>query len=344
MKTKIEVNREILEKSIELIDFVGKKSIDDLILDFLLNKIYISDILFFLLQKLSNDDKIVSSLNIIEKNEYLDENYKKELIEYLENKISKLSRKLFFTPLEISKFYQCPRRFFLEKFVHSQQKKTERSFEGEVFHKSIREFVKNYNKYTHNLEVLSSMISENVLKEYQGKVEMKKEQILETLYAIDNFIKREKFKYLIPEPLLISIKYGLVGSPDLIGVTQNNEVIPIEIKTGTKRIKRGLKIQLAGEALVIEASLRREVNKVILLSLNNRKIFRIRITEEDKKLVQNLLSRMKKTLFIKRIPPMSSLPNFRKVVCPYCHVREVCDFIEDVTKTLKSEFQKQEKL
>jgi len=335
MKLKIEVNKEILEKSVEIIDFVGKKSIDDLLLDFLLNKIYVTDILFFLLQKLSDDNKISSSFNIIEKNELLSEDYKKELISYLQNKIEKNSRKIFFTPLEISKFYQCQRRFFLEKFVHTQQRKSEKSYEGEVFHKSVRNFVKNYDKYFHNVEYLSSMVAESVLKEYEGKVEINKEKVLEVLYLTFNFIRKENFKYIIPEPTLISLKYGLVGSPDLLGILQNNEIVPIEIKTGTKKIKKGLKIQLVGEAFVIESCLRREVNKVLLLSLSNKKIFKLKIDEEDKNFIKLLLSKMKKSLLLAKIPPMSNLPNFRKTVCPYCHVKETCDFIEETFKILR---------
>ncbi|MEM5821013.1 MAG: hypothetical protein QXP34_01690, partial [Candidatus Aenigmatarchaeota archaeon] len=96
MKLKIEVDKKTLEKSVEIIDFIGKKTIDNLLFEFLNNKIYITDILFLALDKLNRDEKIVSKANEIEKNDFLDENYKGELIKYLERKISELGNKPFF--------------------------------------------------------------------------------------------------------------------------------------------------------------------------------------------------------------------------------------------------------
>ncbi|MEM5829996.1 MAG: Dna2/Cas4 domain-containing protein [Candidatus Aenigmatarchaeota archaeon] len=334
MKLKIEVDKKTLEKSVEIIDFIGKKTIDNLLFEFLNNKIYITDILFLALDKLNRDEKIVSKANEIEKNDFLDENYKGELIKYLERKISELGNKPFFTSLEVSKFYQCQRRFFLEKVVHSRQKKSEKSYKGEVFHKSISNFITNYNKYVDNIEVLASMVTENVIKEYEKKVKIDKSEVLKYLYQIDSFIRKQNFKYIISEPILISIKYGIIGTPDIIGITRDNEIIPFEIKTKTNKIKEGLKIQIVGEAFVTEVCFRKEVNKSFLLSLQNEKTFEINITEEDKKQIQNILNMMKKVLLSMRIPPMSNLPNFRKTVCPYCHVKETCDFIEETRKSL----------
>lgn len=340
MKLKIEINEKDLEKSIDILNFIGRKTIDEIIFEFLNNEIYTSDILFLLLQKLSKDEKIISNANEIQKNELFSEEYKKELIEYAKNKLNKLSKKIFLTSLEISKFFQCQRRFFLEKVVHSKQKKEQKSYEGEVFHKSISDFIKNYNKYSYNLDILISLVSENVLEKYRGKVRINSADIRKTLFSIDNLIKKLNLKYIISEPLLISIKYGIIGTPDIIAVTQDNEILPIEIKTNVKKIKKGLKVQLAGEAFVAEAYFRKEIKEVMLLSLNNRKIFKIKITDEDRKLILSLLRSVKKNLFLRRIPPMSSLPNFRKVVCPYCHVKEVCDFIEEIHRILKFEKQK----
>lgn len=340
MKLKIEISEKDLEKIIDILNFVGKKTIDEIILELLNNEIYTSDILFLLLQKLSRDEKIISNANEIQKNELFSEEYKRELIEYAKNKLNKLTKKIFLTSLEISKFFQCQRRFFLEKVVHSKQKKEQKSYEGEVFHKSISEFIKNYNKYSYNLDILTSLVSENILEKYRGKVRISNDDVRRMLFSIDSLIKRLNLKYIVSEPLLVSIKYGIIGTPDIIAITQDNEILPIEIKTNVKRIKRGLKVQLAGEAFVVEAYFRKEIREVMLLSLNNRRIFKVKITDEDRKLILNLLRAIKKSLFLRKIPPTSSLPNFRKVVCPYCHVKEVCDFIEEIGKTIKTEMSK----
>ncbi|MEM5831921.1 MAG: Dna2/Cas4 domain-containing protein [Candidatus Aenigmatarchaeota archaeon] len=337
MKLKIDISDEVLLKSIEQIDFVGKKTIDDIILNFLNNEIYITDILFLLLQKLSKDEKISSINNEIHKSEKFSKEYINELLEYLKKRVENLSRKVFLTPLEISKFFQCQRRFFLEKVTHSKQKKSEKSFEGEVLHKSICNFIKNYNRYIDNLETLITLVSEDVLKEYRGKTKMNKDEITKVLFSLNNLLKKLNLRYVFSEPFLISIKHGVVGTPDMIVITKDGKILPIEIKTNVKKIKKGLKIQLAGEVFVVESFFRREINEVILLSLNNRKMYRIRIGEEDKRMVQNLLRSVKKVLAYGRIPQMSNLPNFRKVVCPYCHVKEVCDFIEEIRKTIKTE-------
>lgn len=332
MKLKIKIDDAILERSINILDFVGRKSIDEIILDFLNNEIYTSDILFLLLQKLSEDERIISNRNEIEKQSLFQSEYKKELFDFLKNRTERLTRKIFLTSLEISKFFQCQRRFFLEKIVRSRQKKTEKSYEGEIFHKSISNFIKNYTKYAHNTELLASLVVEKVLNEYRGKIKREKSEIMKVLYSIDNLIRHFNFKFIISEPVLISIKYGIVGTPDIIAITQKNEILPIEIKTNVKRIKMGLKVQLIGEVFVAENFFRREINETILLSLSNRKIFRIKITDEDKKLIHQLLRSVKKLFISKRIPPLSNMPNFRKTVCPYCHVKEVCDFIEETTK------------
>jgi CRISPR/Cas system-associated exonuclease Cas4 (RecB family) len=333
MKIGIELDERIFQETLDIICSIEKeKNLDEILVELLLRKVYTSDILFILLQKLSKEGYIFSDVNKIRKEKNIEEEKKKEILNYLKNKVENIVKnKIFFSSLDISKFSQCPRRFFLEKVVKSQQKKTQSSFEGEVFHRASYLLIKNYNKIP--LEQLISQVSERVLNEFKGKVKVEKNAILSSLGFLDEFIRKYKFKFLISEPKIISIKNGLIASPDLIGISEN-EIIPIDLKMGSLRVKEALKIQLLSEVVVVESFFKKEVNSAMIISLLKRKVFKLKINQEEKQKVYVIKKQIERSLLSNKIFPISNLPNFRKLICPFCHVKDICDEIEKTKKIL----------
>ena len=333
MKIGIELDERIFQETLDIICSIEEeKNLDEILVELLLRKVYTSDILFILLQKLSKEGYIFSDVNKIRKEKNIEEEKKKEILNYLKNKVENVVKnKIFFSSLDISKFSQCPRRFFLEKVVKSQQKKTQSSFEGEVFHRASYLLIKNYNKIP--LEQLISQVSERVLNEFKDKVKIEKNAILSSLGFLDEFIRKYKFKFLVSEPKIISIKNGLIASPDLIGISEN-EIIPIDLKMGSLRVKEALKIQLLSEVVVVESFFKKEVNSAMIVSLLKRKVFKLKINQEEKQKVYVIKKQIERSLLSNKIFPISNLPNFRKLICPFCHVKDICDEIEKTKKIL----------
>jgi CRISPR/Cas system-associated exonuclease Cas4 (RecB family) len=333
MKIGIEVDERIFQEILDIVCSIEKeKNLDEILIELLLRKVYTSDILFILLQKLSKEGYIFSHVNKIRKEKNIEEEKKKEILNYLKNKVENIVKnKIFFSSLDISKFSQCSRRFFLEKVVKSQQKKTQSSFEGEVFHRASYLLIKNYNKIP--LEQLISQVSERVLNEFKDKVKVEKNTILSSLGFLDEFIRKHKFKFLISEPKIISIKNGLIASPDLIGISEN-EIIPIDLKMGSLRVKEALKIQLLSEVVVVESFFKKEVNSAMIISLLKRKVFKLKINQEEKQKVYVIKKQIERSLLSNKIFPISNLPNFRKLICPFCHVKDICDEIEKTKRIL----------
>jgi len=333
MKVGIELDENVYLETLNIISSLEEeKSLDEILIELLSKKVFTSDILFVALEKLSKDGYISSNLNRIKLEKELNEEKRKEILEFLKSRFKTLTKKIFFSSLDISKYSQCPRRFFLEKVVKSQQKKTSSSFEGEVFHKASYLLIKNYNKIP--LEQLISQVSEKVLEEFKNKVKIEREKIVFSLGFLDRFIKKFRFKYLIPEPKIISIKNGLIASPDLIGINENG-IIPIDLKMGSLRVKEALRIQLLAEAVTLEGFFKKEINEVMIVSLLKKKIFRLRINNEEKEKVFIIKRQIEKSLLSNKIFPISNLPNFRRLVCPFCHVKEICDEIEKTRKILQ---------
>jgi len=338
MKIGIELDERIFQETLDIVCSIEKeKTLDEILVELLSRKVHTSDILFILLQKLSKEGYIFSDVNKIRKEKNIEEEKKKEILNYLKNRVESIVKnKIFFSSLDISKFSQCPRRFFLEKVVKSQQKKTRSSFEGEVFHKASYLLIKNYNKIP--LEQLISQVSEGVLSEFKDKVKVEKSAILSSLGFLDEFIRRHRFRFLISEPKIISIKSGLIASPDLIGISEN-EIIPIDLKMGSLRVKEALKIQLLSEVVVVENFFKKEVNSAMIVSLLKRKVFRLEISQEEKQKVYAIKRQIERSLLNNKIFPISNLPNFRRLICPFCHVKDICDEIEKAKKILSKSSQ-----
>jgi CRISPR/Cas system-associated exonuclease Cas4 (RecB family) len=333
MKIGIELDERFFYETLEIVSSLeNEKDLDEILIELLLKNVYTSDILFVLLQKLSKEGYIVSANNKIKKEKEINEEKKKEILSFLKNKFKDLTNKIFLSSLDISKYSQCPRRFFLEKVVKSQQKKSSSSFEGEVFHKASYFLIKNYNKIP--IEQLIPQVSERVLEEYKGKVRIEKEKIYLSLSFLDKFIKKYNFKFLIPEPKIISIKNGLIASPDLIAISEN-EIIPIDLKMGSMRVKEPLRIQLLSEAVTVESFFKKEIDKVMIVSLLKKKIFHLQINQEEKEKVFIIKKQIERSLLSNKIFPRSTIPNFRKLVCPFCHVKEICDEMEKIKKILQ---------
>ncbi|MEM0480793.1 MAG: PD-(D/E)XK nuclease family protein [Candidatus Aenigmatarchaeota archaeon] len=333
MKIGLHLNEEVFRKTVDIVASIEKEAeIDEILINLINNKIFISDQLFLLLQKLADEYYISSNSNKIKIEKEIPENYKEELVKYLVEKVKKLSNKVFFSALDISKFFQCQRRFFLEKVVKSEQKKTRSSFEGEVFHKMAYLMINNYNKLP--LEQLVPSVTERVIKEYQNKAKVEKEKLLNSASFLNQIFSKYKFKYIIPEPYFVSLQAGLIATPDILAISEK-EIVPIDLKMGSLRVKEALRIQLLAEAVVIEKFFRKEVSSSMIISLLKRKVFKLNFSPQEKEKIFIIKKQIEKTLLKNIVPPMSNLPNFRKVVCPFCHVKEVCDTIEEVKKLIK---------
>ncbi len=302
----------------------NNKSINEILINLILKRIYFSDLLFLILKKLKEDKKIEVKKNKIYIIEKIDENYLKNLKEYFSNEVKKFENKIFFSPLDISKFYQCERRFYLEKFLNVAQKKSKKSYEGEIIHFAIKEFFKNYLKYD------IDEIAKNIKKKY--KINEGETKIKEHLNFLYTFLRKNKFNLAIPEFKIVALKKGIFCSLDLIAI-KGNEVYPIEIKLSFRK-KFSTKLQLIGQAIALENYLRKKIDKVILIGLNTKKYFIFKISESEKLKFYKYLKKIKKVILSDKLPKIKQI-TLKKNVCKYCHVKEVCEKIEKTKKLIK---------
>jgi CRISPR/Cas system-associated exonuclease Cas4 (RecB family) len=336
MRTGIEIDLRDIIKILKTINshFNQEISIDDILLEILKKGVTSSDYLFILLSKLQEKKFIDGKGGILSIREKVGEKILNELKDKLMHEISS-KRRVFVTPLEVGKFYQCPRRFYLEKVVLSRQFKRGRGrvWDGEALHSAVKMFIDKITEK--NIDELITEIARESMKKYEGKTTISEKSIVDFLIKLHGLMKEENFDFLLPERTLLSLKKSLMGTPDIIAKNKDNEFVPIDIKLG--RIdRRGIKkehlLQNIGEALLIEDFLRKKINSTYLVYFQASSAIKVELTDEMKKEFMSFKKELERMSTKKIIPHMSRLENARARVCKGCHVRPACENIEKLVR------------
>ncbi|MEM5844375.1 MAG: PD-(D/E)XK nuclease family protein [Candidatus Aenigmatarchaeota archaeon] len=290
-----------------------------------------SDILFIMLQELEKR-KIIKGkggkIKVEKEIGNVEEILKK--IKFIANK----NRKLFVTPLEVGKFYQCPRRLFLEKVVLAKEFKERKgkTWDGEAIHLALNIFIRNLMKGP--LENVIEYCVEKALEKYEGKTSLSRESLKDFILKFYELLNEEGFKHLFTEKTLCSFKIGLTGTPDIIGIKEN-EIIPIDIKLG-KLSKKGVKeehlLQNVGEAILLEEFFRKKVEKSYLIFFESKTLVKVNIDEEMKRKFLKYKKEIEMICRGKTIPEKGKIQNLERRVCLGCHVRKSCENIENLRR------------
>jgi len=333
MKIGIELNEKFIDRIFKILnEYVGEiVDLNVLLVELLKRNVNSSDYLFLILSKLERENLIEGKKGKVKVIKHIDKEteikIKKELFDEIEN-----YRKIFVTPLEVGKFYQCPRRLYLEKVILARQFKKEKGkvWDGEVIHLAVNLFIDNLMKMP--VGQLVSEIPKIALNKYSRKVNLKENSVKEFLLNLYKLIMNEKFNLLFTEKTLESFKVGLMGTPDIIARKENGEFVAIDIKLGridrSKGVKKEHLLQNIGEAILIEDFFRTDVRKIYLIYFQSNTVVKINLT----KTLKDEFLRFKKELeFVCSkdiIPPKSKLPNAINRVCKGCHVKPSCENIE----------------
>jgi CRISPR/Cas system-associated exonuclease Cas4 (RecB family) len=339
MRFGVEFEESTFDKISNLIkQLEGKElKIEDLLKLSIENEIISTDYLFLILQELSSKKVIESSKGIVKvgsiQNEDLN-NIKNKIIE----RVNKM-KKIFVTPLEIAKFYQCPRRLWLEKIVLSKQEKEKvgKVWDGEAVHLAIKLMIENMQKEKdENFLILKA--SEEALKKYEGMVQIEKKALEDFLKKFLDLIKEENFISIYSERTMESLREGIIGSVDVIGFKES-EIVPIEIKYASfkGRMKKEHLLQAVGESILVSNYFRKEVKYSFIVYFQTNSLVKIEIDENLLRQFFKLKRQMQKFYSLGRIPPKSNLPNYTKRVCQGCHVKKACDNIE-ILRRMSSRF------
>lgn len=336
MRTEIEVNPKDIVKIVKTINshLNEEISLDDFLLRLLKEGVTSSDYLFIILSKLQERGLIDGRHGILFIKRGVGKSVLKELEKKLNYEISRRER-IFVTPLEVAKFYQCPRRFYLEKVVLSRQFKKERGkvWDGEALHLAVKMFIDNIGKK--NVDELITKISRISMERYKGKTTITEKSVEDFLIKLYELIKEENFDFLISERTLLSLKRGLMGTPDIIAKNENGEFAPIDVKLG-RISKRGLKkehiLQNVGEALLIEDFLRKPINRTYLIYFQASSAMNVQLTNGMKKEFMLLKKELERVSTKKIIPHVSRFENVRARVCKGCHVKPACENIEELVR------------
>jgi len=330
MRFGVEFEESVFTKIFELLkQQEGREvKIDELLRMCMENGIISSDYLFLILQELSLKKIVESSKGIVRIgsiSEEVVESTKKKVVD----KVSKL-KKVFVTPLEIAKFYQCPRRLWLEKIVLSKQEKEKvgKVWDGEAVHLAVKLMIDNMQKEKdENFLILRA--SEEALKKYEGMVQIEKKVLEDFLRKFLELIREENFSTVYSERTIESLKEGIIGSIDVIGF-KDSEVVPIEIKYAAfkGRIKKEHILQAVGESILVSNYFRRKVKYSYIVYFQTNSLIKIELNESLINQFFRLKKQMQGFYSIGRIPPKSKLPNYTKRVCQGCHVKRACDNIE----------------
>ncbi|MCS7122988.1 MAG: hypothetical protein RMJ17_00190 [Candidatus Aenigmarchaeota archaeon] len=316
---------QLVEQTFNLIkNLEGKTiSVDEVLMEMFKNGFLTSDIFFMFLGELKKRNLIESQKNLATFKKFENKEELEKIKSFIIRKTMK-EKKVILTPWDVAKFYVCPRRLWLEKVTLSRELKKEKgiNWDGEALHLAIKE------------ALLGKEINEAVdyvLKQYEGKiVELKKEEMSNFISKLQELIKGGNFKYFFPERQVLSLEYKLFGIPDIITIDENNNVSIIEVKYGSieGEVRKEHLIQLVGEVIVSSVFFRRKPIYGYLVYYKANKIAKVEIAKNE---VKNFFNLSKKILLMfsrNTIPPLSRLPNFRKLICPNCHVKKACDQIE----------------
>jgi CRISPR/Cas system-associated exonuclease Cas4 (RecB family) len=304
--------------------------LDDILIRLLVKNITSSDILFLVLQNLEEDGYVKGLKGVIKILRKVDNEKTRELIRKINSNLAK-NRKLFVTPLEVGKFYQCPRRLFLEKIVLAKQYKEEvgKTWDGEAIHLAINIFVKNLVK-----KDVKELISEAVkiaMDKYRGKITINEERLKDFLQKFYDFIKEENFSRIFTEKTFESFKIGLIGTPDLVCVKEDGSIVAIDIKLGRldrKGIKKEHLLQIVGEAILIEDFFRKAVNSCYIIYFESDSLARVDINKEMKRRFLDYKRGIERICKFRHVPEKGKMPNLERRVCLGCHVRPSCENIE----------------
>ncbi len=336
MRTEIEIDTRDIVKIVKNINSHLNQEIliEDLLLELLKKGVASSDYLFIILSKLQERKLIDGKHGTL----FISERVEDGLLNEFKNKVLyEVSRKrrVFVTPLEVGKFYQCPRRFYLEKVVLSRQFKRERGrvWDGEVLHLAVKMFIDNIDKK--DMDGFITEIAKTSMKKYDGKTTITEKSIIDFLIKLHDLIEEENFDFLISERTLLSLKKGVMGTPDIIAKNKNGEFVPIDIKLG--RIdRRGVKkehlLQNVGEALLVEDFLRKKINSTYLVYFQASSAIKTKLTDGMKKEFMLLKKELERTSTKKIIPHMSRLENAEARFCRGCHVKPACENIEELVR------------
>lgn len=307
--------------------------LEDILMQLIAKNVSSSDLLFLVLQKLREDGHVDGSKGIL-KIDSLSEEEVKKVSDEIVKEVGR-NRKLFVTPLEISKFYTCPRRLFLEKIVLSKQFKERfgKTWDGEVIHTAISLFIKNLGKK--EIDELVDEVTKEAIEKYKEKTALSEEKVKEFILKFNDLVKEEKFSTIYTERTFESFKIGLIGTPDLICIKEDGGIVPIDIKLGRLN-ERGVKeehlLQLTGESILIEDFFRKDVIYSYLVYFESNSLAKVEISNEMKRRVIGYKRRIENILERGRIPDKSRLYNFKSRVCLGCHVKPACDNIEALSR------------
>jgi len=331
----VKIGMEFKERDIyEIVEILNSHlkeevGVGDLLIQALMKKINSSDIVFLLLQILEEKGYIKGKKGSFLVNKEISDEEAKEIAKIISGKILK-SKKIFVTPLEVAKFFQCPRRLFLEKVVLAKQEKEEKgkTWDGEAVHYAVNFFVKNLSSM--QPKYLIEEAAKKAMEKFAGKITISKESLVDFLERFYSLIKKEGFSYILMERKFESLKAGIVGTPDIVGI-KNEEIIPIDIKLAEikgERIKEEHLLQSVGESILVENFFRRKVNFSYLIYFSSKSLVKIRVTEKLKRKFLNYKKEIERMCKIGRIPEKGKLPNMEKRVCLGCHVRQSCENME----------------
>jgi CRISPR-associated protein Cas4 len=337
MKVGIEIDERSVDKIFRTLNKYRGESLDlhELLVELLRKNVKSSDYLFLILSKLERENIVKGKAGRIDVLSRIDNKLRKKIVDEIKNEI-KRHKRIVVTPLEVAKFYQCPRRIYLEKVVLSKQFKKERGkvWDGEVVHLAINMFIDNLMKLP--IEQLLFEIPKVAIERYVGKTTLTKEKVAKFIEDFYSLVKDEKFNLLLTERTLESFKIGLVGTPDVIARKENGEFIPIDIKLGRLDRRRGVKkehlLQSIGEALLIEDFFRINLSRSYLLYFQSNSVVKIKINKTLKREFLKFKRELERVCSKKVIPEKSRLPNAVNRVCKGCHVRHACENIEELTR------------
>ncbi|MGC8812645.1 MAG: PD-(D/E)XK nuclease family protein [Candidatus Aenigmatarchaeota archaeon] len=333
MKVGIEVRDKDIYTIVEILNSCLNEEVklEDILRKMLSKNVGSSDLLFLTLQELEKRKVVEGGEGRIKvKKEIKDFESILKKIKFIASK----NRKLFVTPLEVGKFYQCPRRLFLEKIVLAKEFKEERgkTWDGEVIHLALNVFIKNLMKRP--VERVIDYCIDVAMKKYEGKSTINRENLKDFILRFYELLGEEEFTHLFTEKTLFSFKVGLVGTPDIIGV-RNGEIVPIDIKLG-KLSRKGVKeehmLQSVGEAILIEEFFREKVNKSYLIFFESRSLVKINIDEEIKKMFLKYKKDIEMICKTGSVPEKGRVPNLERRVCLGCHVKKSCENIENLRR------------
>jgi CRISPR/Cas system-associated exonuclease Cas4 (RecB family) len=327
MRIGIEIEERELLKTMNILRKVEESELSSILVSLLENNVTSSDILFMILEELERRGIISGRGGKIKFVREIGD----ELINNQKNKILRKIRgmsKIFVTPLEVSKFYLCPRRLWLEKVVLAKQEKEERGrvWDGEAVHFAAKLLFDQFPE--HNPQEIVN----RVFEKYEDRITLTKEKILRFVKNLANFIEEEGLEKIFPEKTLVSLRIGLVGTPDAIAIKED-EIFPIDIKLGkVRKLRREHMLQSVGEALLIQNFFRKKVNKGCLIYFDSDSLFYVSFKPELKRLFLNYRRLIERTFSSPFIPRKGNIPNLRRRVCQGCHVRRVCEQMESLMK------------